>query len=118
MNLLVIGGVTVKNPSEFTVTNQDVSSDSSGRSLSGLMNKDRVAQKRKISCKWNTLTAAEAQALLNAVLTNVYMNITYPDPQQGTVTKNFYVGDVPAAVAKIDGGALYWNGISFDFIER
>ncbi len=48
-----VDGADVPIPSEFGWSIQDVSAPDSGRTLDGLMHKERVTRKEKIQLKWN-----------------------------------------------------------------
>ena len=119
MAMLVINGTEVRDPSAFTWGLQDVSAADAGRTEDALMQKNRVAQKRKLTCSWDGLTPEEASELLTAVNPE-YIDISYPDAMSGgTETRTFYVGDRSAPVAIWVGatGRLYQR-VSFNFIER
>ena len=96
--MLLVNGVSIKDPSEMTWGLQDISDSQSGRTQDALMWKNRVAQKRKLSCSWYGLRPAEASALLQAVNPE-YMEITYFDAMGGSnQTRTFYIGDRSAPV--------------------
>lgn len=119
MAMLVVDGVTLRDPSEMTWGLQDVSAHDAGRTEDALMHKNRVAQKRKLTCKWNGLRPEEAGPLLRAV-NSEYMSVTYFDAMSGTSeTRTMYVGDRTAAVKWWHGatGKIYGT-VAFDFIER
>lgn len=119
MAILTINGVGVHNPSSFSVDIMDLSSEESGRLLNGEMTKDLIARKRKLNCSWNTLTWSQVSQLLTAVEQSINLTVTYPDPQIGSyTTKTFYVGDRSAPAVWLADGKEYWNGTSFNFIER
>ena len=50
------------------------------------MIRDRIGVKRKIALEWPPLTQREISTLLAAV-SSVFFTVTFPDPQQGIVTK-------------------------------
>jgi hypothetical protein len=120
MAVLLINGVTISpDPSEFTWTLSDLSSDNSGRSASGTMMKDRIAQKVKLACKWPFLSQSQASSLLQAVNASIFFSVTYPDPMQGaTVTGTFYVGDRTTPMFSYQSGAAGWENIAFDLIQQ
>jgi hypothetical protein len=119
MAILQIGGSSVPDPSEFTWTLTDLSSDNSGRNAAGSMMKDRIAQKVKLACKWPFLTQAQAASLLQAVNATIFFTATYPDPMAGvTATNTFYVGDRTTPLFSYQGGAAGWENIAFDLIQK
>lgn len=105
-------------PSSMTWSLQDVSAGDAGRTQSGIMYKQRITQKRKLSLAWNGITAAKAAKIL-AAFNNEYIKVKYPDAMTGTtVTKTFYVGDRSAPVYMYTSGKKIYENIAFDIIER
>lgn len=119
MAILTINStIALPNPSEFTCTISDLSSEESGRTLDGTMIKDIVSRKTQLSCRWNTLNWQDTSLILQAVESSINMQVTYPDPKLGIyTTKTFYVGDRTAPAIRLVDGQEYWQGMSFDFIE-
>lgn len=121
-------GTSVRFPTTFTWSFQDVSSSDSGRSLSGLMNKEIVATKRKLACAWQMISDEDASVILSAIKSRTYGELEYPDVfEGGDVKKIFYTGDATATMKMVNvstdqfGGTtkeeFLWD-LSFDFIER
>ena len=121
-------GNSIPFPTTFSWGFQDISSTNTGRSLSGLMNKEIVATKRKLVCSWRMVSDAAASQILGAIKAKTYGSLTYPDPFAGSdVTKTFYTGDASAMMMRVEvtkdqfGGVsseeFVWD-ISFDFIEQ
>lgn len=110
----------MKTPSESTWSLQDLSSDNSGRDLTGTMHKDTVAQKRKITCKWSTLTWGECQTLAQMMKKDkqTVVSLYYPDIMTGDyITKSFYTGDMNVDYYNWSGTEKICRNISCDFIE-
>ena len=99
-------------------TRNDVDSDDAGRTLDGVMHRDRVASKVRLHVKCRPLTQNEAMAVLRAIIPE-YVTVRYIDPQDGSVTKTMYSNNIPAmcAIVRPDGTGL-WTGIEFPLIER
>lgn len=114
-----INGRSVPQPAEVTYNRYDLDSEDSFRSLSGEMQRDRVAVKVKLECRWNGLTAQQMSQLLQA-MDDVFFSINYFDPHQGGyVTKTFYVGDRSAPVySMVAGGKIMFKSFSANFIEK
>ncbi len=117
MPFFQINGVAVKTPQGCTWSLQDLSSDDSGRTLDGLMHKDIVAQKRKLVCKWATMTWAECSIIADFMKNRgVKVVLTYPDIMTGTyISKDFYTGDM--TVPYFDWTRELIESASCDFIE-
>lgn len=109
-------GTLVKCPCSYQWDLQDISASDAGRTEDGLMHKNRVAQKVKLSLAWWGLTTAEASAVLSAFNAE-YLYVRYLDPRVGGfTTKYFYVGDRSAPLYNASHGL--WENISFNIIER
>ena len=118
MAMLIVNGVTLKSPSSFTWSLQDVSASDAGRTTDALMHKNRVTSKRKIQLSWNGCSPSEASAILSAFQPE-YVSVTYFDPLIGdTTTKTFYSGDKSAPVKVWNVNNKYYSSIDFDIIER
>lgn len=115
---LKIGGVTVKPPQEFSVSPETIDADSSGRNASGNMVRNIITKKRRLECVWGPLSDAEVSAILNAI-DKPSFSVTYPDPQTGMTTKNFYAGtpSAPSYSWNEKFSQVKWQGLSVNFIE-
>lgn len=117
MAILSIAGVEVKDPKVFQVDIQDIDKESE-RNANGTMQRTRVAIKRKLTVEWGPLSNAEISKILNAV-SEVFFTVKYPDPVSGGVTtKTFYTGDRSAPVLRSINGAIRWEGLKANFIEK
>lgn len=118
MAMLIVDGVTIKDPSEFTWGINDVDSSDSGRTQDAIMHRNRVAQKRKLSIGWTMCTPAETAAILQA-FNPEYISVTYHDAMDNaTETRTFYTGDKSAPVHQWYANRKYYSKISFNIIER
>lgn len=118
--VLIINGVNVKPPQDFSATLNTIDADSSGRNANGTMVRDIITQKVKIECKWGPLSDSEVSIILKAVKGN-FFTIEYPDPEEGKqMTKTFYVGDrtAPAYSWNNKFASAKWSNLSMNFIER
>lgn len=117
MPFFKINGITVKTPQSCTWSLQDLWSDDSGKTLDGVMHKDTVAQKRKLTCKWGAMTWSECSVIANFMKNRgVMVQLTYPDILQGEyITKTFYTGDM--TVPYFDWSRELVESASCDFIE-
>lgn len=114
--MLSINGVAIATPKSFEVTISDLDGESN-RNANGEMIRDRIGIKRRISLEWPPLTQSEISMLLTAV-SSVFFTVTFPDPQQGVVTKTMYVGDRSAPAYQYINGAVKWSGLKMNFIEK
>lgn len=114
---MTIGGTSIPQPIEVVCSRYDLDSEESFRSLTGEMQRERVATKVKLECRWNGLTASEMSTLLGS-MTEVFFSISYYDPLEGQTTKTFYVGDRSAPVYSVAGGKILFKSFSANFIEK
>lgn len=118
IQILKVNDTPIRTPADVTWSLQDISSPDSGRTLDGVMHKDRVAQKVKLACKWPAMPVSDAAALLQNVNSAVTFNLTYFDVMQnGLRTAKFYVGDRTAPLKWILDNSQVVENVSFDFIE-
>ena len=116
--MLSINGVEIATPKSFEVAISDLDGESN-RNANGEMIRDRIGVKRKITLEWPPLTQSEMSTLLTAV-SGVFFTVTFPDPQQGVVTKTMYVGDrtAPAYFYDTRIKQVKWSGLKMNFIEK
>lgn len=97
---------------------QDIDDPETGRDMSGLMHRGRVATKIRLDITCRLLKGSELYTILNAILPE-YVTVTYDDPMLGTVTKTMYSNNNPAVyqLHKTDG-TEWWSGVTFPLIER
>lgn len=118
MAMITVDGVEMPCPSAFTWGLQDISAAESGRTDDALMHKNRVAQKRKISLRWNGKSCQETAKILQA-FNPEYVSVRYPDKMSGVdETRTFYTGDKTAPVKTWQVGKKIIESISFDIVER
>lgn len=114
-----VNNVDMPCPSKCDIGYQDISAPDSGRTLDGLMWKNRVGQKVKIELEWLGVSDEDAATILTA-FDPEYVDVTFRDPKSNSIqTKNFYTGDRK--------GVTYWwsddddmtfSSIAFNIIER
>lgn len=63
---LSINGAQVKSPQTLECAVQDIDAKAD-RDSNGLLHRDRVAVKRKLSVKWGPLTVSECKTILTAM---------------------------------------------------
>jgi len=118
LQILKVNDTVLQTPANVKWALQDISSSNSGRTLDGVMHKDRIAQKVKLSCSWPAMPFSDASTLLRNVNSQVTFNLTYFDVMQnGIRTARFYVGDRTAAYLWVWDDDGYVKDVSFDFIE-
>lgn len=120
MALLKINSVDIKTPSEMQVGVFDIDAEGgTTRNANGELIRDRVAVKRKLTCKFPPMTQSQISTLLNS-MTATFFSVTYLDPQDGVVTKTMYAGDRSTPLYKYGNGTtdVLWENMNVEFIEK
>lgn len=117
--LAVNGSYNFPCPSSMTWGKQDISDSDSGRAqYTGLMYKNKIAEKIKLELSWKALNQEDTHNVLVA-FKDEYFDVTYYDPLEGrNTTKTFYCGDMSAPVYSWYQGGKIYNEVSFNIIER
>ena len=95
----------------------DIDGPSAGRTISGLMIRDRVATKIRLDITCRPLTTLELRYLMNLIYPE-FVQVTYDDPLLGTVTKTMYANNHSAQIYMLHGNDELWHNVSFPLIER
>lgn len=115
--ILWINGEAVKTPKEIKLTINDIDSDSTGRNANGELMRDRVATKRKLEIEWGPLRQSEISKILNQT-SGVFFNVKYFDAKDGLITRTFMLETSPLRHILFKNGAIWWSGLSMNFIEK
>ena len=95
----------------------DLDADDAGRNLNGLMYRKRIAVKRKLAVTCRRMDTASIMAL-NEALYPPFISVTYLDPIDGVSTRTFYGSTVEVTTQVVMDDETYWDGTSFNLIER
>ena len=93
----------------------DLDGNGAGRTLDGVMHRERVASKVRLDVTCLPLKSEDAQIVFNAIYPE-YVDVEYTDPMYGVVHKTMYSNNTPATY--IDKKTDLWEGIAFPLIER
>lgn len=111
----------------------DVDGPNAGRTMSGLMIRDRVATKIRLDITCRPLKTDELRTLLNLIYPE-FVTVVYEDPMQGMVSKTMYANNNKAQflqkyepeqtdcqwICGKNPGQPYerWFNITFPLVER
>ena len=96
----------------------DIDGPNAGRTLSGLMIRDRVATKIRLDIKCRPLNQTDLYLLLTTISPE-FVSVTYDDPMEGPTTKTMYANNNEATFFKQkDDNTEIWTDISFPLVER
>ena len=97
-------------------TRNDLDSSNTKRPKNGLMRRDKVCTKRKLS--FTTMPASrEVLARLDDDLSDTFFTATYLD-LHGPMTRTFYCTSFETALAEAAGEHQDWEAATFSIIER
>ena len=112
-----INGVQVKNPSSFKVERYNVTT--MDRLTDASMVGDLIAKKRKFYFTYDSLSASDLDAILQAIWDSdsLFFPFTYTD--RGTeYTYTVYVGSIPTELHYMSTLNTVWKNVTFNLIER
>lgn len=116
--------VALPCPQKLTVNLMDIDAETTTRSASGKMLRDRVAggdtAKRKLEIEWHADHGANVKSVLQAIK-DEFFYVRYPDPYTGEMrTARFYAGDrkVPMYSYNLYNGGILWSSMRVNFIEE
>lgn len=113
--MITINGVEVPIPNEFTAAQMDIVD--AERNSKGTMFIEEIAQKWKLTIKWNYLNQQEMSKILGA-MKPIKFKVTFPDPETGNdTTAEFYKGDRVIPMEGYRNGKKTWKDFSINFIE-
>ena len=113
-----IDGVEMPCPSEAEWGLQDISAAESGRDSTAKMQKNRVAQKRKLHVQYNMPKPEVVSKVLKAINPE-YFQATFHDAMENKpMTFECYCGDRDAPFKFWWLGHKYFSKLEFDIIER
>lgn len=100
-------------------TRNDLDADGSGRNiLNGLMYRKRIATKLKWTVSFNRLDADTMNAIETAMAPE-YVSITLLEPNGNRyVERTYYCSTINNGVQRQIGDETYYDGVTFDIIER
>lgn len=94
-----------------------MSDPDSGRTLDGVMHKNRVTRKRKIELKWKGISVEECSSILS-LFEDEYVQVTYADFRTlNYETRTFYAGDQLAPLVWWTDQGQIIEELSFNIIE-
>lgn len=115
-------GYTLKTPSEYSWSFSDLSSEETGRSLTGTAYKDIISQKRSLDVTWWSLfdsgSGMTTVLFMSWVKSQVFGTLSFPSPDSAAnTTGTFYTGDVNCTQYGIKNDIAEYK-CSVSFIEQ
>lgn len=109
---LYAGGVLMPSPVEISTDSEILWAEDSGRTLSGQMVADVVAEKKALSITWGFLTETELETIKTYITTGFFTLSVLG------LSLTVYRGTLTATPAGIYGGTLYYKSASVKVVEQ
>lgn len=117
IDVLKSGDIVLPAPVSLTVNDEIIWTSDTGRTLSGYMIGDVVAEKKNLSIRWGVLTEDEYLLIKNTLIAG-FMPFTFHDDgidmtieaYRGTMSKD--------QLGYLSDGIFYYRNVSVDLIER
>lgn len=110
------GGAVLPSPVELSVSGEIIWSANTGRTASGRMVGDVIAEKETLDIQWGILTASEL-SLIRSKLTSGFFPVTVTVDGTAT-TLTYYRGSLTATILGTYGGVTYYRDVSVTIIEQ
>lgn len=117
MAMLRVDGVDLPTPTSYTSDFEELSK--AERNANGMMIKEVIAYKYKLSVTWKKLTQEELTMLMNVKRKN-FFTLEFIDMDSGRPrTGTFYAGTPTASAMEYRNGRVdQWLDVKMNFIER
>lgn len=116
-NILIVGGVTLPDPSEMVITDYDISEserNANGKMVSQIIREDV----HKIECKWAILRPAEYMEIRQAIKKKFGLSVKFFIPVQNADGElEMYAGDRKTPIYTYVNGEPVYKDFSLNFIE-
>lgn len=99
-------------------TRSDLDGPNAGRTLDGLMHRDRIASKIRWDVTCHPLTEQELSEILTLIEPE-FVTVEYTDLQtRRVVSKTMYSNNVPTTLAFAYKDGAWWTDLTFPLIEQ
>ena len=118
---LIINGYTPPNVSKsgYSVTLNRIWSSNTGRSATGKMYGDIIAEKYTLRLSWEKMKSEDASKLSTAITSKAFFYVTFVDEHGIEKTSEFYSADPTYLLDRIsNGGVGIFNNVAIELIER
>ncbi len=116
MAMIKIGTIELPAPTDYTVTLQDIDSESTRRTEAGTLIRDRVrAGVYKIQATWK-VNKTDLKTITDAVKPAKFTATFFDPTTSSNPTKDMYVGDRTANLIHLESGQSLWE-LTLSLIE-
>nr|DAY84177.1 MAG TPA: hypothetical protein [Caudoviricetes sp.] len=115
--ILRAGGIVLPSPVSLTINDELIWSEETGRTLSGLMVGEIIAEKKNISIKWGFMTEEDMLLIRRNMASNFFPFTFHDDGIDMTIES--YRGTLSKEVLGNLGDGYFWyRSVSVDVIQR
>lgn len=116
-NILIVGGVSLPDPSEMKISDYDISDserNANGKMISQVIREDV----HKIECKWKILRLDAYMEIRRAIKKKFGLSVTFFIPDQNEAgTLEMYAGDRTTPIYTYEDGKPVYKDFAMNFIE-
>ena len=116
-NILIVGGVSLPDPSEMKISDYDISDserNANGKMVSQIIREDV----HKIECKWFVLRPDDYMKIRNAIKRKFGLSVAFFIPDQNERgSLEMYAGDRTTPIYTYEEGVPVYKDFTLNFIE-
>ena len=116
-SILSVRGQELPSPVSISVNDEIIWTSDTGRTLSGLMVGDVVAEKKNLSIKWGVLTETEMLLIKNSLSAGFYP-VTFHDDGIELTMSSYRSTLTKEQIGYLSDGIFYYRSASVSIIER
>ena len=114
---LKANGVQLPSPVQITVNDEIIWSSDTGRSSSGIMIGDIIAEKKNVAIQWGVLTASEVKKISKNVKAGFFSFVFEDEGEEVSITV-YRATTVKEQLGKLTDGIMYYKSVSTSFIQK
>ena len=114
--VLKLNDVSIKQPTSFSIEKYNITK--AARTLSGDMQMDLIAKKKKFLFSYDVISGTDLEQLLAIIDTDaMFFTLKYTENSDVVKTAIVYTGAITANKFRTDG-VWYWKDAKFNLIEK
>lgn len=117
MDILKAGNTVLPAPVSIAVNDEIIWTSDTGRTLSGYMAGDVVAQKKSLSIKWSFLTESEVKLIKDHLIAG-FFSFTFRDDGIDITIESYRGTLSKEQLGWIGDGNFWYKSITVDIIQR
>lgn len=115
--ILRAGGIVLPSPVSLTINDELIWSEETGRTLSGLMVGEIIAEKKNISIKWGFMTE-EDMLLIRRNMASNFFSFTFHDDGIDMTIESYRGTLSKEILGNLGDGYFWYRSVTVDVIQR